>query len=112
MKTKCQITTLMILLMITILYVYHKNVYEGFDMSDELQAKAEEAKAKAETKAEEAKVATEAKVEKEKADLKRKKCAEASKEVGIKCSKKQTTKANEIGCDNAIDNIIKVCSAE
>ena len=91
MKTKCRIITLLLFLMVTVLFIYHKNEYEGFE------GVVDDAKEAAATEVKYAKI---------------KKCADASKIVAIKCIKNQEFKKYRDACEEARGIMLNTCIDE
>jgi len=91
MKTKCRIITLLLLLIVTVLFIYHKNEYEGFEgIIDD------------------AKEAAAAKVK----DVKIKACADSAKIVVKECNKNQEFKKFRHACEEARGVMLNKCIDE
>lgn len=92
MKTKCRIITLLSLLIVTVLFIYHKNEYEGFEgvVDDAKEAAKESAAAKAR-------------------DIKITACVDSSKIVVKECSKNQEYKKFRQACDEARGVMLNKC---
>jgi len=88
---KCRIITLLSLLIVTVLFIYHKNEYEGFEgvVDDVKDAAAKKVK-----------------------DVKIKECADASKIVAKECSKNQEYKKFRQACEEARGVMFNKCMDE